>query len=190
MPPPIRIVLPLLVILAVSRGAHAGPPRRAVMVEVDPSTFVLGGFSAHVRFEPRPAQRWLVGAGLYALDLPSLVVDLNPANRDEAWDVRFRLGYGVFVDRLLGHGRGGPSVGIQVALQHMGAGQPNAEQARFVNALVMPRVGYTVHPFDGRFYVFGWLGVGATGTVAGRTGGYDVFPAVAFAAVHAGMRFD
>ncbi len=164
------------------------PARADYLVETDPSTFVLGGFAAHVRIAPAATPRWLFGVGAYALDFPSFMVNLAPANRDEGWSVRLRLGYGVFVDRYLTDSTEGPFIGIQVAAHHLGASRSD-ERNRFVNGLVMPRVGYTWRPFESGFYVLGWFGAGFTRTLAGSAGDYDVFPLLAFGAVHVGWRF-
>ena len=174
------------------------PRATAVYLESDPSTFVLGGFSAHLRVAPAAWPRWTVGAGAYALDFPRLMVNLAPENRDEGWQVRLRLAYGLFVDRTLWSRRGddGLFAGVQVALQHFRIrnerlGDTSADSA---NWLVMPRIGYLFRPFEtSGFYLLGWLGIGATGRLSGETrvGGdsYQVLPVIAFGAVHLGWSF-
>jgi hypothetical protein len=167
----------------------AAPARAEVLVETDPSTFVLGGFAAHVRAAPASTPRWTYGLGVYALDLPAPMVDLDAADRGHGWSVRYRLAYGVFVDRYLGARRdAGPFVGLQLALHHVRAARPG-ERDLFVDGLAMPRLGYTWFPGVGQLYVMGWLGVGATAPLAGQTGTYDVFPVIAFGAIHVGWRF-
>src|SRR5438874_11795861 len=61
----------------------------SVMIETDPATFALNGFAAHLRVVPRRAHV-AVGVGVYALDFPSLLVDINGSNRGEDWSVRLR----------------------------------------------------------------------------------------------------
>jgi hypothetical protein len=159
-----------------------------VLVETDPSTFVLSGWSAHVRIGPAETPRWTFGAGAYALDLPSPIVDLASENRGRDWDARIRFAYGAFVDRYFGPGRRGAFVGLQLALHHLGAERPGEPMVHFVDALAMPRVGYTWFPFANGFYLLGWFGVGATTPIAGDPRDYVVFPVIAFGAVHVGWR--
>jgi hypothetical protein len=184
-------------LVAIAQPALAAVEPR-VYVEADPATFALGGFSAHLRVAPSSASpRWTVGLGVYALDLPRLMVDLVPANRNEGWDVRLGLGYGLFVDRRLSSGAGdqGLYAGIQLAAQHLRVRNPRlgADSAHSVNWLVMPRLGYLLRPFGAGFYLLGWLGLGATGRLTGDTrvgsSTYEVFPVIAYAALHLGWSF-
>lgn len=183
------------------RPACAADERASpVSAEIDPATFLLRGYSAHVRLAPRSWPRWTVGVGVYALDLPAAMVDLVPANRAEDWQVRLRLGYGLFVDRLLWRRAGGQPdegvlAGVQIAAQHFRVRNDRLgpESAKMVNWLLMPRIGYLLRPFAARFYLLGWLGLGGTGRISGdaRVGAdsYQVFPVIAFAAVHLGWSF-
>lgn len=180
-------------LVTVPTSATAEPQ---IFVETDPATFALRGFSAHLRVAPASRPRWVVGVGAYALDLPPPMVELAPSNRDEGWDVRFEIGYGLFVDRFLRAPGEGPFAGFQVAMQHLRIRNERlaAEDARAANLLVMPRVGYLWRPFDGAgLYFNGWLGVGVTGVVAGDTmvgaERYRVLPVIPYAAVHVGWSF-
>lgn len=164
----------------------AASARAEVYVETDPSTFVLAGWSAHLRVGPASTPHWTFGLGGYALDLPSLIVEMG--NPDGGWDARIRVGYGVFVDRYFRDDRRGAFAGMQLALQHLRAERPG-EEVRFIDALAMPRVGYTWFPFESGFYLLGWVGVGVTAPIAGDTRDYDVFPVIGFGAVHLGWRW-
>jgi hypothetical protein len=184
----------LIVALAVGAGAWPAAARPAIMVETDPSTFALGGFAAHVRAQPE-ASHLAFGAGAYALDFPGLLVDLDGANRGQGWDVRLRLGVGLFGDYYLEPAPRAWFVGVQLAVhdyRYRNDGAPGLE-ARAVNGVVMPRVGYLWRPFAAGFYVMPWLGVGATAQLSGsrRVGAkeYDLFPVIPFATLHVGWQF-
>lgn len=191
------VALPL--VPAPARAQDAGASTE-IFVETDPATFVLRGFAGHVRVRPAALPRWLLGVGMYAMDFPSLLVDLSPANRDEGWDVRLRLGGGVFADYFLRPAPAGWFIGAEAALLGLRASR-GAEAARFVNVLLMPRVGYLARPFASGFFLMPWLGVGVTARVAGSAdaGGetYELYPVslsdsahVAWhAALHVGWRF-
>jgi hypothetical protein len=182
------------VVLATAVGARSASARPTLMVETDPSTFVLGGFAAHVRAQPE-ASHLALGVGAYALDFPDLLVDLDGANRDQGWDVRLRLGVGLFADYYLAPAPRAWFFGVQLAAHDYRYRNDHApgQEAHAVDAVVMPRVGYLWRPFAAGFYVMPWLGVGATAQLSGsrRVGAqtYDLFPVIPFATLHVGWQF-
>jgi hypothetical protein len=174
-------------------SAHADPT--SIMVETDPSTFVLKGYAAHVRVA-LPDNHFAFGGGVYGLDFPSVVVDLNPDNRARGWNVRLQLGAAAFADYYFRPQPRGFFVGAQLAAQEYRYTNDLApgQSATSVNLLAMPRVGYQWQPFDSAgFYVMPWLGLGVTAPIAGEhriaQNNYSVFPLLPFAAVHVGWRF-
>jgi hypothetical protein len=189
-----RLYLAALTVAAAATAARPALARPAVMVETDPSTFVLGGFAAHLRLQLE-GSHFALGAGAYALNFPGLLVDLDGANRGAGWNVRLRLGAGLFADYYLAPQPRAWFVGAQVALQdfrYQNDASPG-ESASAVNALVMPRVGYLWRPFPSAgFYVMPWAGVGVTAQIAGgrRVGAkeYDLFPVIPFATLHVGWQ--
>lgn len=181
----------LLAIGSLSGPAEAAPP---VTIETDPSTFVLRGFAAHARVQPE-GSHFAFGVGVYALDYPSLLVDLNGANRGGGWNVRLTVGAGVFADYYFERAPRAWFVGVQLAMQrfrYTNDAAP-AQDATATNATFMPRVGYLWRPFDAGFYLMPWAGVGGTAQIAGTRGiagrEYNLFPVVAFATVHIGWQF-
>ncbi len=180
--------------LSLVSTAHA-EPATAVLVETDPATFVFHGFAAHLRMRPKALPHWTLGGGAYALDLPSPLVELDPANRGEGWHSRISLGGAAFVDRYFRDDARGFFVGAQFGFQRYHLTRDGARgAANFTSLLLMPRVGYTWQPFDVGFYVMPWLGVGTAPRIAGEVAldgrRYDVFPVVAFATLHVGWRFE
>jgi len=180
--------------LTVASTGHA-EPTTAVLVETDPATFVFHGFAGHLRLRPKALPHWTFGVGAYALDLPSPLVDLDPANRGEGWHSRISLGVATFVDRYFRGDARGVFVGAQLGIQRYQITRDGvAGAANFTALLLMPRVGYTWQPFDAGFYVMPWLGVGTAPRIGGEVAlqgqRYDVFPVVAFATLHVGWRFD
>lgn len=172
-----------------------GQPTTQVFVEVDPSTFAFHGYSGHVRVSPGVLPRWTFGAGVYGLDLPRLLVDLDSANRGEGWEVRIRLGGAVFVDRFFDPGREGVFLGAELGLQRYRLGNPRLgiDSAGFTTLLLMPRAGYLWRPFRAGFYVMPWVGAGVAAKVSGETavgaGSYHVPPVPIFATLHVGWQF-
>ncbi|MGE0321069.1 MAG: hypothetical protein AB7K71_11730 [Polyangiaceae bacterium] len=174
---------------AAASPAEAAP---SLHMETDPATFAFRGFAAHVRVVPEESH-WSVGAGAYALDFPALLVDANPDNADEGWDVRLSLGLGAFVDYYLRTDTSGWFVGAQLAAQRFHYEREGfAGSAASTSLLAMPRVGYTWFPFDSGLYLMPWFGIGATAPVAGdrQIGGeeYDVFPLIPYGALHLGWQ--
>ncbi len=172
----------------------AAAPAPTIMVETDPSTFVLGGFAAHARVQA-DKKHTAFGVGAYALDFPKPIVEVDGRNRGDGWKVRLNLGVAAFVDYYVAPAPRGLFFGVQLAGQQFRYRNENSpgEQAFGVNALLMPRVGYLFRPFDAGFYLLGWAGLGATAPVAGSRGvggrEYKVFPLIPFAAVHVGWQF-
>jgi hypothetical protein len=74
-----KIVLTIATLLA-SYGAFAQDTKQdsskiEFSVEIDPLTFGLNGYGVHVRIKPKNSQHLLLGAGAYAMDFPSVLVD-------------------------------------------------------------------------------------------------------------------
>lgn len=161
-------------------------------LETDPATFAFRGFAAHARLVPEQSH-WSIGVGVYALDFPDLLVDTNPENKDEGWDVRLDLGVGVFVDYYLRPEPDGWFFGAHIAAQRFQYERERFEDsADGTNGLLMVRAGYTWFPFDAGLYLMPWFGVGVTAPLGGNraVGGekYDVFPLIPYGALHAGWR--
>ncbi len=194
---PHKILPTLLFIAALTPTlAAAQDEKTVVMVETDPMTFALDGFATHIRFSFPGARQWTFGAGLYGMEFPSLLVDLNADNKDEGWNQRLKLGYGLFVDHYFNDGPQGFFVGAQVAIQRYEISQQAQGQARsqYANLLIMPRAGYLWKPFeDNGFYLMPWLGLGGTAKIAGDakvgTEQFEIAPVLAFATLHAGWQF-
>ena len=179
--------------LASPPGPPAPPPPHPhhVFIETDPATFLFSGFAGHLRWRPAALPHWTFGAGVYAMNLPSIYTKLAAENRGEGWSLRARLGTAVFVDRYLRDTADGPFVGVEAGTQTLEASR-GGSAARFTTLLVLPRFGYLYRPFDNGFYVMPWLGAGVTTHVAGHTDAagetYRIFPFIAFATLHVGWR--
>lgn len=165
-----------------------------LLLETDPVTFALGGFAAHLRVAPGLTRGWVFGAGVYRMELPEPMIELDPQNRGEGWQSELRLGTGVFVDRYLS-GNGGAFVGGQLAVQQYRLGRRGVTgQGDYTAGLAMARLGYLWQPArELGFYVMPWVGAGAVATLGGdsrRLGDerYRVLPAIAFGTLHVGWR--
>jgi len=189
----------LLVVLFQASHADAEPPNPAssetrLMLETDPATFVLDGFAVHSRLEHPRARGWSLGLGLYSLEYPSLLVELDPENRDEGWRARMRIGYGAFLDRHFGTRRSSPFVGVQLAVQRFELARDKTTAPKdLAVGLAMARLGYRWFPTDAEFYVMPWAGAGVSVALSepveidNET--YNVRPLTLFATAHVGWRF-
>lgn len=171
--------------------AAAGP---ILQIETDPTMFVFRGGALHLRTTFPEAPRVTVGVGGYAMDLPSPMVELWPANRGEGWTAHLQ-GVGAFVDVHPHTPDRGLTLGVQVAAHRWSLRRPreSPEPSRMAALLVMPRVGYEWYPVRSLgLYVFPWLGVGttrrigATAEVAGEP--YTLAALQVLPAVHVGWR--
>lgn len=192
--------LVLLLLLAIPGPSRAqdrmeGSPTTSWSIEVDPATFAFDGWSAHLRMKPASCDRLLVGAGVYAMDLPSMMVDLKADNRDQGWDVRLDLGAGIFAEHHFREVNRGFLLGAQVGVQRYQLGNdalPGA--AEHTDLLVMGYGGYSIRPFSVPVYLKAWAGLGYTTLIAGddQLGDlqYTVGPVAAFATFHIGYTLE
>lgn len=162
-----------------------------ISLEIDPATFVFKGYSAHVRIKPPTSKHVLIGAGVYALDMPSMLVDLNPENKAKDWNVRLKLGYGVFGEYHFREVNKRLFVGSQLSFQTYQIEKENEpNKSEFTNILFMPYAGYTIQPFNFPLYAKFWGGVGYTNKISGSNElngkTYDIAPITMFATVHVG----
>jgi len=180
-------------VFSIAIAAPARAERPDLRVDVEPVAYVLRGFSVHGRLALPWQPRLVAGVGAYGFDMPALMVDLAPGNRDEDWDVRLFLGTNVFADYFFGARRDeGWLAGGQLGVQHFRVRHEGDEQT-VVTLVVMARVGYEWHPWPRGFYFFPWLGavyepvIGGERSVAGDL--YDVPPVLPYGAVELGWRF-
>lgn len=165
-----------------------------ISLEIDPATFVFNGYSGHIRIQPRQSEHMLYGAGIYAMDMLSVFVNLNPENRNENWDVRLNLGYGLFGEYHFREVNQSFFTGAQVSIQDYKVEQKEVNaKAEFSNILAMPYFGYTLQPFEFPLYFKLWGGVGYTSKISGSNElqgqEYDVSPIAMFATFHVGYTF-
>ena len=164
-------------------------------IEVDPVAYLMKGYSLHVRYQPMFSDRFLIGLGAYAMDLPEYFLNANATNRDKGWEVRIRnayLLYGEFYPRRANYGW---FIGEQIGFQGFRASNNREVQGSttFNNVLLMTYIGYSWHPYKGSFYLKPWVGAGFTQKIDGtnRIGSlkYEVGPWIPFAALHIGYTF-
>ena len=184
----------LLFILSLSRlqaQDNASTGKTSISIETDPSTFAFNGYALHVRINPKNS-KFQLGAGLYALDFPSLLVDINKENKDKGWQVRINSAYSLFGEYYLGEANHKWFIGLQAGIQNFKNTNSNMEglQSRYSNLILMPSVGYSWHPFKFPIYFKPWLGMGYTTKVASNnsigTYKYNISPLVPFATLHVG----
>lgn len=164
-------------------------------LEIDPVTFLLKGYSLHVRYQPMFSERLLIGVGTYALDLPETIVDLNKDNRDRGWNARIRNAYFLYGEYYPRKANNGWFLGEQIGFQRYKVTNESEAggTASFNTILLMTYAGYSWHPYKGAFYIKPWVGLGFTEKIDGinRTGSakYDVGPLFPFFTFHAGYTF-
>jgi hypothetical protein len=185
--------------LAIALALCCALPARAradtdVRVDIEPAAYILRGYSIHLASTVPGAPRVSVGATLYGFDVPGMLVGLGH-NDSDAWDVRLRIGYGVFADAFLDPSRrDGWLVGTQIGFQQYRARgpAPATTDAIFTDVMVLVRAGYEWHPLRARHdgaYLMPWVGAAYTTPVSGDPGLYDVFPVLPYAACDLGWRF-
>ena len=164
-------------------------------IEIDPTYFVQNGYSFHIRIKPSNVKHFVFGAGIYALDIPNAVVDLNSENSGKGWKVRLNTSYSLFGEYYLKEANTKWFVGLQTGIQnYVNSNEHIAEETcTYWNQLAMPYVGYSWFPFKFPLYIKPWAGLGYTSQISGSTTikgvKYDISPIVPLVAVHVGYTF-
>jgi hypothetical protein len=162
-------------------------------LETDPSTFFFNGYAAHLRYKPA-GSHFNVGLGVYALDYPGVMVDMNSDNRSKGWQVRINSAYGLFGEYYFKASARGWYVGMQISQQNFRIGKEGASgKTNFSNLLLMPSIGYTWMLPHTSFYLKPWFGIGYTGKISGtntvNAQYYSISSVVPFFTLHAGYYF-
>ncbi len=163
-------------------------------IEVDPMTYLLKGYSVHLRIQPKNSEHLLLGVGLYAMDMPDPFVNMNSENKDAGWDVRINQGVGLFGEYHFSEVNSKFFVGAQLSIQEYKIEQESAAgSSKYTNALGMAYVGYTIKPFDNELYFKPWAGIGYTEKISGSNElngeTYSIESMVPFATLHVGYTF-
>lgn len=175
-------------------SAQTNKGKSEFSVEIDPATFLFKGYGFHLRYKPASSNHYLFGLGTYAMDFPSILVDLNDKNEDLGWDVRLNQGIGLFGEYHFSKVHKKWFVGTQLAVQEYHIKKDSFDgESSFKTSLYMLYGGYTWHLFDSRFYVKTWAGFAYTEKISGSNSLgnaiYDVAPILLFSAVHLGYTF-
>lgn len=163
--------------------------------ETDPSTFAMKGFAFHLRYKPAHQQHVVLGGGIYALDFPDMLINMNKKNRSEGWNVRLNGAVSLFGEYYFRQANKSWFIGLQPGIQQFKItnNQSGEVSTSFTNLLIMPSIGYNWSPFHFPMYFKPWMGLGYTTTISGnRTVGmmeYDVSPLIPFVTLHIGYTF-
>ena len=164
-------------------------------IEIDPISFLFDGHSFHVRYQPMFTERFLIGLGTYAMDLPDPVVDFNRKNRDMGWKVRIRGAYFLYGELYANQANHGWFIGEQIGFQrfYITNEREIMGSASFNNLLLLTYAGYAWHPYKGSFYIKPWVGIGFTERVDGLNSvgslTYHISPFFGFLTFHLGYTF-
>lgn len=177
-----------------AQGVENAETKTKFSIEIDPATFVFKGYSAHFRVQPKNCDHLLFGVGIYAMDMPSVLVDFNKKNKDEGWDVRLNQGIGLFGEHHFTEVNRKWFVGAQMSIQEYKIeNEIITGSEKFTNFLAMGYFGYTIKPFKSNLYIKPWAGIGYTTKISGintlGTFEYDIAPVSMFATLHIGYTF-
>lgn len=188
------IALIAFVMLSVTAIAQQTSKTR-ISLEIDPATFVWKGYSAHLRIQPAHSKHFQIGAGVYSMEMPDFLVDLNSHNKGKGWNAKIKLGYGIFAEYYFSEVNKGWFAGGQTSMQTYTVSNNNfTGEADHTNFLVMGYAGYSWKPFSNNdLYVKPWAGIGSVSRVSGTTtiadNKYNVAPVTMFATLHIGYTF-
>ena len=191
------ILLATLTIIGLSTTAvkaqdNPTESRMTFSIETDPSTFAFKGYAFHIRVKPKNSEHFVFGAGTYALDLPSLMVDMNAENMSKGWNVRINSAYSLFGEYYFKEANRKWFVGMQTGVQNYKNTNDNIvnKESNYSTLIVMPSVGYNWHPFKFPLYVKPWFGLGYSSKISGDNSfdnlQYNISPLVPFITLHVG----
>lgn len=164
-------------------------------IETDPSTFLFKGYALHIRIKPKNSEHLVVGAGTYALDMPSFLVDMNKENKNKGWNVRINSAVSLFGEYYFKEVNNKWFLGLQTGIQNYKNTNDNIsnKESKYSNLLIMPSIGYNWRPFNNGFYIKPWLGLGYTTKISGDNSinalTYQISPMTNFVTVHIGYTF-
>lgn len=162
-------------------------------LEVDPATYVFGGYSAHLKYHF--AEKWELGLGTYAMTFPNLMNGLAISPTRSTTNLRITSAYALFIDRYLVESNQGLVVGMQFASQHFRLTDStySPQSSTYNTTLVMPRIGYKYQFGTSGFYVLPWMGVGylapSNSSATIGTQAFKIKNLLPFATIHIGYSF-
>lgn len=186
------IAIAVLLIFSIAAAGLKAQDRTTISIETDPSTFLFKGYAVHLRIKPAASYHYVLGAGVYALDLPNLMVDLNPLNKGKGWNVRINSAYSLFGEYYFEKANHNWFVGMQVGIQNYKNSNSNIldEESKYSNLLFMPSIGYVWQPFEFPLYFKPWFGLGYTTKISGSNtianSEYNISPLIPFVTLHIG----
>lgn len=190
-----KSIIVLVTLIIFQTSVFAQKQKSRISLEVDPATFAFSGYSLHLRIQPANSKHFLLGAGIYAMQLPQLIVDLNPENKGKGWTSKIKLGYGLFGEYFFSEVNRGWFLGGQASLQKYEiAHKASTDKQVFTNFLLMGYGGYVWAPFKtNRVYLKPWAGIGYTSKISGENQiteqTYNIAPITMFATLHIGYTF-
>ena len=186
------IAIAVLMFFSIATSDSMAQDKTTFSIETDPSTFVFKGYAIHIRIKPAENKHIVIGVGTYALELPSLMVDLNDKNKDKGWTVRINSAYSLFGEYYFEEANNKWFAGLQAGVQNYknsNSNIPNIE-SKYSNLLLMPSIGYNWKPFEFPLYFKPWFGLGYTTKISGSNtianSEYDISPLIPFMTLHVG----
>ncbi|KAF0138937.1 MAG: hypothetical protein FD122_3610 [Stygiobacter sp.] len=189
------IAIAVLTIFSIATSGLKAQDKTTFSIETDPSTFVFKGYALHLRIKPENSKQLVIGVGTYAIDLPSLMVDINPKNKEKGWDVRINSAYSFFGEYYFEEANHKWFVGLQAGVQNYKNSNSNIpnKETKYSNLLLMPSIGYNWQPFEFPLYFKPWFGLGYTTKISGSNTianlEYDISPLIPFVTLHIGYTF-
>lgn len=169
--------------------------KTTLSIETDPATFAFKGYAFHFRVKPRTSKHLLLGVGTYSLEMPDFLINMNPDNKDNNWNVKINSAYSLFGEYYFNELHSRWYVGLQAGVQNfkISNGFDANKHAEYSNFLIMPSIGYTWKPFKFPIYFKPWAGLGYTSKITGSSSvnelTYQISPLIPFATLHLGYTF-
>ncbi len=166
-------------------------------IEIDPTTFAaFNGYGVYGKVQLKNTKHWILGGGVYGLDLPKPLIDINADNKDKGWKTRINSAYLIFGEYYFKEPNNKWFAVLNLDIQNFKITNDNiADKAStYSSFLVLPAIGYVWKPFKGNnFYIKPWGGLGYTTKISGDNTinnlTYKISSLVPFATLHFGYTF-
>jgi hypothetical protein len=163
------------------------PVKCGLLVDVSP--YAMGGYSVKGSVEGLIPKIEL-GFEVFALDYPSMMINLNPVNRDRKWELS-TVGMALYTDYKLTDEKNNWYTGIGfVHLNETGLNETFASPINYQLFEMLLRVHYKWFPGDqDRFFLNPYFAAGGRTKIGGDEGSFGLIKGIALGSLYLGYQF-
>ena len=132
---------------------------------------------------PKSNPKYDLSFEVFSIEIPELVINLNPENKDKSWTEKVNYGIALYGDRKLGEKRNSFWAGAGLVYLNQTVDSP-IEHNEYNQLEILGRIHYKWYPFDNGFYVNPYFALAGRQKINGDTGSYKLAPLMGFLSVY------